>query len=122
ATFAPQLFPATRGRLYLINASQGIVDGFAAWGEPIATKNAHFLPVECWGLRRSAAHTSGAGFNDVRCPHLDAASGGATLCEPIMSLGSSIGVICIELPQAGAGDMASTAVSTASIIGMAVAS
>ena len=121
AIFAPQLLPASRGRLYVINASQGIVDDFAAWGEPIATENTHFRPDECWALRRSATHTSGAGFNDMRCTHLDAASGGATLCEPIMSLGNPIGVLCIELPQSADDDTAATAVSTASVVGMAIA-
>lgn len=100
--FAPQLFPATTGAVYLINASRTYIESIAAWGEASAPLSERiFGPNECWALRRGRAHLVQDQASDLACQHVETNARAAfpSLCVPLMAQGEALGLLHLESEQ-----------------------
>lgn len=101
--FAPQLFPATIGAIYLINTSRNYVESIVAWGETCAPlSESIFGPNECWALRRGRAHLVQEQASSLACQHVetDGREAFPSLCVPLMAHGQTLGLLHLESEQA----------------------
>lgn len=94
ALFAPRIFPALAGHLYLLNDSRTQLTSVVTWLDPTHSAAA-FPSSACWGLRRGRPHVSNHGHSDIACQHL--MEGEITgLCVPLTAQGDTIGLLYFE--------------------------
>ncbi|KQV81408.1 diguanylate cyclase [Rhizobium sp. Root1220] len=94
ALFAPQIFPALAGHLYIMNESRTTLARIASWLDPQHSE-ASFPASACWGLRRGRPHVSAREHSDINCQHLDD-SDVPGLCVPLTAQGDAIGLLYFE--------------------------
>ena len=82
------------GGLFILSASQNVLELMAAWGEPAGLERV-FGPHDCWGLRRSRQHTSSAAGSGPTCPHLAGTRRTPATCLPLMAQGDTLGVLVL---------------------------
>ena len=105
--YGPQLFPIDSGELFVYRASRNVLDGVAAWGEPLGWEH-WFAPEECWALRLGKLHQVNDSRSALACAHAGATGLTSYLCVPLMAQGESLGVFHLRMPR---GQSAETAAS-----------
>ncbi len=112
AQTARQLFPNEPGALFVLRASQNMVEAVTLWGDAPAGQRV-FAPDDCWALRRGRVHAVGNVRSGLVCPHLRRdeardptrrASLQSYLCVPMMAQGEAIGILHLQThaPQSAA--------------------
>ena len=92
--FGPQLFPGTKGRLYLDSLPGRTLESVAVWGE--ASRSEAALAIQdCWALRQAQAHWVRDPRTELLCGHItpDAASAPPYLCIPLFAQGETLGLL-----------------------------
>jgi diguanylate cyclase (GGDEF)-like protein len=89
-SFAPRLFPACDGALYVSGMTPDSLAMAAAWGEPFDMLA--FAPTDCWAIRRARLHLTDAGR--VACRHKESET--PTLCMPLIAGGETLGVLVLR--------------------------
>jgi len=95
--FCENLFPCTRGTLFLMHNSRDQLVPSAAWGNALE-EVAAFVPDDCWALRRGRVHAVSDPTRDPVCKHAAPASGGPGgpyLCLPLIIQGDRMGLLWI---------------------------
>jgi diguanylate cyclase (GGDEF)-like protein len=96
ARFARQLFPDDVGALYLIDGSGTALTVATTWGQGFA--QSAFDLDGCRALRRGHTHRVVPPEDQLRCAHLEPSSVVASVCVPMMTNGSSHGVLSVSFP------------------------
>ena len=81
AKSAHQLFSAESGALYMLNASEDLVEAVAGWGDALPDEDV-FAPEECWALRRGHVYMINDPRSELLCKHLNHHPSGATCACP----------------------------------------
>jgi diguanylate cyclase (GGDEF)-like protein/PAS domain S-box-containing protein len=102
AEFAHQLFPMESGALYILNASEDLVEAVAVWGDPLSD-GAAFAPDECWALRRGKVHVVRNSHSGVVCQHLSHLPPSGYICVPVMAQGKALGILYLQPDMNGRG-------------------
>lgn len=90
-SFAPKIFPFSRGAIMLLNSSRNLAEINGSWSE-CELPSMEFDPADCWALRTGQPHLVIAGDTTVRCTHV----GDLTrthLCVPILAQGETLGLL-----------------------------
>src|SRR5580698_2862428 len=102
ARFGRQLFPDDSGALYLVDGSGTTLTAAATWGQ--GPSQPGFDLGGCRALRRGRTHRVIPPEDQLRCAHIEASSTVASVCVPMMTNGSSNGVLSVsfsfEVPNA----------------------
>src|SRR5581483_11545735 len=99
ARSAEQLFPeAVSGTLYLFSASRKMVEAGVRWGQA-GISEPMFKLDDCCSLRRAQPHWSEPGAG---CAHLQASEAIKALCVPLITKGTTIGVLYLQFDSATA--------------------
>jgi diguanylate cyclase (GGDEF)-like protein/PAS domain S-box-containing protein len=88
------LFPNTDGAVYLLSNSKDLLEAIATWGD--ISSSEHFLPQECWALRRSSPYKGEPTAPRIYCNHLKQ-NLTPTLCLPMMAQGETMGLLYLRL-------------------------
>src|SRR5579885_247588 len=100
--FAHQLFPMESGALYILNASEDLVEAVAVWGDPLSD-GAAFASDECWALRRGKVHVVRNSHSGVVCQHLSHLPPSGYICVPVMAQGKALGILYLQPDMNGRG-------------------
>lgn len=95
AKSAQQLFSAESGALYMLNASEDLVEAAAVWGKPLPDEGV-FTPDECWALRRGHVYVVDDPGSELICKHLSHPPSAGYLCVPLMAQGKSLGMLHLQ--------------------------
>jgi diguanylate cyclase (GGDEF)-like protein len=98
ARFGRQLFPDDVGALYLVDGSGNALTAATSWGPGIV--HPMFDLDGCRALRRGHPHRMVPPDDQLRCAHLEVSSTVASVCVPMMTNGSSHGVLSVSFPFA----------------------
>ncbi|HXI55754.1 MAG TPA: diguanylate cyclase [Polyangia bacterium] len=99
ARFGRQLFPDDSGALYLLDGSGDSLTAATTWGQgPIQPG---FDLDGCRALRRGHTHRVVPPEDQLRCAHFEASTSIASVCVPMMTNGTSHGVLSVSFPFAG---------------------
>lgn len=101
-SFAPRLFPADTGSLYILNNSRNILEMVASWGKPPPRESA-FPPEDCWAIRRSRVHQVKNHQAGLPCPHVSEEIA-CYLCVPLVAQGDALGCFHLRLDSFHLGD------------------
>lgn len=101
AQFVQPLFSQTSGGIFLINASNNLVEGVASWGSSPFASEKFFTPHECWALRRSQANFAGDTHSGLVCQHLHQPAPAESLCVPMMAQGDALGIMYFSSLELG---------------------
>jgi diguanylate cyclase (GGDEF)-like protein len=96
ARFGRQLFPDDSGALYLVDGSGTTLTAAATWGQ--GPSQPGFDLDGCRALRRGRTHRVIPPEDQLRCAHIEASSTVASVCVPMMTNGSSNGVLSVSFP------------------------
>jgi diguanylate cyclase (GGDEF)-like protein/PAS domain S-box-containing protein len=100
ADFAPLLFPAEAGALYVHGPSRTSVEAVAVWGEAPPQAQV-FAPDECWALRKGRVHLVEDPRAGQVCAHLSPPVATGYLCLPMMAQGEALGVLHLQRSSQG---------------------
>lgn len=96
-TVIPKLLPRFKGGISIIKSSRNRLDTVATWGgEWIGSE--HFLPNECWALRKGHQHLSTDHGIEIACQHWSKIPTEQTLCIPLQAQGETIGALHFVIP------------------------
>ncbi len=95
AQFGGQLFPDAPGSLFVLNASQNLLEAVAHWGESLSGEQV-FTPDDCWAFRRGEVHRVAGSQTGLLCKHIPAPSTADHICIPMMAQGETIGMIHLQ--------------------------
>ncbi|MEW6387063.1 MAG: sensor domain-containing diguanylate cyclase [Thermodesulfobacteriota bacterium] len=95
ARYAPDLFPGSCGGLFMLNASENMVEIVCSWGEPLIGESM-FPPRDCWAIRRGRLHLVEDLSREVTCHHLHRPEDGSYLCLPLMAQGAILGMVHLQ--------------------------
>jgi diguanylate cyclase (GGDEF)-like protein len=98
ARFGRQLFPDDVGALYLVDGSGSTLTAATTWGQ--GHSQSGFDLDGCRALRRGHTHRVVPPEDQLRCAHLEPSSVGASVCVPMMTNGSSHGILSVSFPFA----------------------
>lgn len=93
----PNLLPGTSGYISLYKSSRDRLTSQMFWGSS-KVETLHFLPNQCWALRKGHQHLAVSDKNRVLCEHYDNVNDASTLCIPLVSHGETIGVMHVIMP------------------------
>ena len=93
--FAPRLFPAESGALYILSPSRNTLESASAWGDFPAGEQVFALD-DCWALRSGRMHCVDEPSSAVLCTHLSAWSAVAHLCVPMTAQGDILGILHVH--------------------------
>ncbi|HJU05734.1 MAG TPA: diguanylate cyclase [Nitrospiraceae bacterium] len=86
------LFPSTRGSLYLISSARHGLEAAASWEQP--GKQPHIFQLDaCWALRRGHMHAVKDPAAGPCCGHLDSTPLSGYFCLPLMAQGEVMGLL-----------------------------
>jgi diguanylate cyclase (GGDEF)-like protein/PAS domain S-box-containing protein len=111
----PDTFSCLSGALCITSASRNIVEAVSAWGTEAPTEKA-FKPDDCWALRRGKIHMVKDSASPMRCAHVKGLPPGGYLCIPLAAQGETLGMLCLECPQASAAPSSGTAADPMAIL------
>lgn len=94
--FARQLFPDTRGGIYLLRASRNLLQLSASWNAENNPMTDPVEPQDCWALRLGKTYERTVDGKELSCHHLHD-SHHTTLCIPLMAQSDIVGLLNIEL-------------------------
>jgi diguanylate cyclase (GGDEF)-like protein len=92
--FGPQLFPVDVCALYLVDDSGNALTAATTWGQ--GHSQSGFDLDGCRALRRGHTHRVVPPEDQLRCAHLEPSSVVASVCVPMMTNGSSHGVLSVS--------------------------
>jgi diguanylate cyclase (GGDEF)-like protein len=92
ARFAPSLFGARSGAVYVLNATRSIAGSGVVWGE-IAAAEQHFAAPDCWAMRRNKIHPEDTAQAEIGCPHMRSDNARRHACAPLTANGELLGVL-----------------------------
>lgn len=95
AQYAGQLFPDRTGSLFVLNASQNLLEAVAGWGESPSGEQV-FSPDDCWAFRRGEVHRVAGSQTGLLCKHIPTPSVADHICIPMMAQGETIGMIHLQ--------------------------
>ncbi len=96
------LFPEANGGIFLITASNNLVEAVASWGSPPLSSPEMFTPDQCWALRRGRQHRVSDTHTGLVCKHIHQDSSPAeSLCVPMMAQGESLGLLYLSSQTLG---------------------
>jgi len=95
AQFAPQLFPAESGALYILSPSRNVMESASNWGD-FSPAEQVFPPDDCWALRSGRMHYVEGPGSAVLCRHLSGTPTVAHLCVPMVALGDTLGILHVH--------------------------
>jgi diguanylate cyclase (GGDEF)-like protein/PAS domain S-box-containing protein len=95
AQFGGQLFPDRTGSLFVLNASQNLLEAVAHWGESLSGEQV-FTPNDCWAFRRGEVHRVAGSQTGLLCKHIPAPSTADHICIPMIAQGETIGMIHLQ--------------------------
>jgi diguanylate cyclase (GGDEF)-like protein len=98
ARFGRQLFPDDIGALCLVDGSGRSLTTAATWGQ--TGYQPRFDLDGCRALRRGHPHRVVPPEDQLRCAHLEISSTSASVCVPMMTNGSSHGILSVSFPVA----------------------
>jgi GAF domain-containing protein len=91
----PLMFPASSGRLYLLNESRSAFEAVADWGETEASDEI-FSKQACWAIRKNALHWTDS-RDGVLCKHLhEDAFNEPGVCVPLAAQGETLGLFFLR--------------------------
>jgi diguanylate cyclase (GGDEF)-like protein/PAS domain S-box-containing protein len=90
---AAEIFSAESGTIYLLNASQNLLEPVSSWG---GAAEQVFSPNECWGLRLGRTYVVEKPGTGMSCLHLEKEPEAGYLCVPMIAQGETIGMIHVE--------------------------
>lgn len=90
--FAQQLFSASSGAVYALNASRNLVEATTVWGDISAAEEV-FDPEDCWALRRTKINLVDTQHSTLKCAHVTAPAQGGYLCLPLSAQGETFGIL-----------------------------
>ena len=105
ARFGRQLFPDDNGVLYLIDGSGDTLTAATSWGQ--GPPQPGFDLDGCRALRRGHTHRLVPPEDQLRCAHIAASCAVASICVPMMTNGSSHGVLSVSFAVVGLDSSAS---------------
>ena len=91
-----RLLPDLGGAVYLVRASQDLVEGVGIWGSPIVPSASLLTPQECWALRRGRTHEVADVHAGMTCAHVSVPPAGIAasyLCVPLTAQGDVMGFL-----------------------------
>lgn len=98
--YAAQLFRAESGVLWLFHSSRNALEARARWGDVhLEDPRLHFMPDDCWAIRRGRSHVTEAGGASMGCRHVAVELTGSMLCQPLVAQGELLGVLQIAAPR-----------------------
>lgn len=92
--FASRLFADFAGALYLRDASRGLVEAVAVWGNPPPNIRV-FAPDECGALTEGRTYRVGASGPDQRCTHMEDSGPSSYVCVPLMAQNEILGTLTV---------------------------
>lgn len=92
--FAPLLFPAETGALYLANGA--MMEPVSRWGRLPLEENGFALN-DCWGLRRGRMYMAVAPLSSSSCTHVTDTGWASYLCVPVVAQGETFGLLHLRL-------------------------
>jgi diguanylate cyclase (GGDEF)-like protein len=98
ARFGRQLFPDDVAALYLVDGSGNTLAAATTWGEGQSLPG--FDLEGCRALRRGQVHRVVPPEDQLRCAHLTGVAG-ASICVPMVTNGTSHGVLSLSFPVGG---------------------
>lgn len=98
ATMA-QLFPTSRGQLFLLNAGSSLLEKALGWGAPAAEQQS-VPPGDCWALRRGHIHEIGFERSINPPCHYHDAQDQPFMCIPLQAQGTVLGIIHLSIDVA----------------------
>lgn len=107
ARFMPEVLPQLAGRLYLLDATRGVMVEAVSWSDPTHSA-AEFPSTACWSLRRGSPHRAAGTHFDVPCDHLRRDGGDIpdTICLPLAGQHGMLGLLYFERrPETATGDI-----------------
>jgi diguanylate cyclase (GGDEF)-like protein len=107
---APRLFPQQSGALFLLNASQHILEIVVTWGE-VHFDQPVMKPQSCWALRKGRPYLMEDPDNDLMCEHLSPPLASGYYCVPLMAQGETLGVLHLQATDSRAGSVSPGAIS-----------
>lgn len=93
--FGGLLFPEASGSLFVLNASQNLLEDVAHWGESLSGEQV-FSPDDCWAFRRGEVHKVTGSQTGLLCKHIPPTSVADHICIPMMAQGETIGMIHLQ--------------------------
>lgn len=91
-----RLLPDLGGAVYLVRASQDLVEGIGVWGAHVVPSASLLSPQECWALRRGHAYEVADVHVDMACAHVSpppADVPASCLCVPLVAQGDVMGLL-----------------------------
>ncbi len=96
--FCSQLFPKSKGTLFLLHANHEHIERVASWGD--VHQNDFFSLDSCWALRRNQPHYVSDPNKDLICQHMKSIDEiPCYICLPLMAQGEVSGLITLELSK-----------------------
>ena len=97
ATVLPGILPGCSGSIYLINASNNLLEHIGGFGEHELPYEIAFPPDDCWAIRRGQPFPPSEG-TQFRCGHhARDAQGFASLCIPLAAQNEALGTLSLEM-------------------------
>jgi diguanylate cyclase (GGDEF)-like protein/PAS domain S-box-containing protein len=93
--FAPRLFTAESGALYILSPSRNALESASVWGDFPAGEQV-FGPDDCWALRSGRMHYVDEPNSAVLCRHLGGWPTVGHLCVPMTAQGDILGILHIH--------------------------
>jgi diguanylate cyclase (GGDEF)-like protein/PAS domain S-box-containing protein len=87
------------GMLCAFKSSRNALESVTIWGESHSSE-AVFAPEVCWALRLGHPHWSGDPSQGISCAHIKDAAKATHLCVPMVAQGDTVGILCLEFPNA----------------------
>lgn len=96
-SFAPKIFPNTRGAVFWMNSCRSSVEVIGSWSDcELAATD--FEVGDCWALRTGHPHLVYADESTARCKHAAELSC-SHLCIPILAQGETLGILHLQKKQ-----------------------
>ena len=96
-SFAPKIFPNTRGAVFWMNSCRSSVEMIGSWsGCELAATD--FEVGDCWALRTGHPHLVYVDESTARCKHAAELSC-SHLCIPILAQGETLGILHLQKKQ-----------------------
>ncbi len=98
--FCHQIFPDTKGALFLLHINRDHIERALTWGDDVAQQD-FYTTDDCWALRRSQAHYVEDAKHDLICKHMACyPETPSYMCIPLIAQGETLGLLSIEFSTA----------------------
>lgn len=95
--YARKLFPGIQGVVYVLNKTNGMLEGLATWGGDTSPACKAFQKDACWALRRRRVHVVEGAATRLICRHMDDIKVRNEempyICAPLIVCGEVLGLL-----------------------------